>query len=150
MHWPAPGAAMTGRSAARAYPRVPGEAAAHIDLDALPAAPYWARCLTKAALRAWRLVPETVETAELLVSELVTNSITASSGGRQVSIILRRLSGLVIAEVADTSQRAPLPRSASADDESGRGLMLVQALSKEWGYFFAPAGGKVTYFILAG
>jgi hypothetical protein len=39
---------------------------------------------------------------------------------------------------------------ASTDDESGRGLMLVQALSKEWGYFFSPSGGKVTYCVLTG
>jgi anti-sigma regulatory factor (Ser/Thr protein kinase) len=148
----------------RAYPqpRVPGEAVSYLDLDALPNAPYWARCLTKSSLRAWRLWPETVETAELLVSELVTNAVRAASAGKEhltysslagagrVSLTLRHLPGRVIVEVFDTCQRPPLLTDAGADDESGRGLLLVQALSKEWGYFFAPSGGKVVYCVLTG
>jgi len=155
---------MTGKLIMHAYPqpRVPGEAVSHLDLDALPNAPYWARCLTKSSLRAWRLWPETVETAELLVSELVTNAVKATSTTKEhltnsapakverVSLTLRHLSGRVIVEVFDTDQRPPLLADASTDDESGRGLMLVQALSKEWGYFFSPSGGKVTYCVLNG
>ena len=34
------------------------------------------------------------------------------------------------------------------DAENGRGLMLVDALSKEWSYFFPPGGGKVVYCFL--
>jgi anti-sigma regulatory factor (Ser/Thr protein kinase) len=143
-------AVMAGGLILRAYPRVPGDAVSYLDLDALTHAPYWARCFTRSSLLAWRLAPETVETAELLVSELITNSVKASSGAERISLALRRLSGRVITEVFDTSQRPPLLTDASADEESGRGLMLVQALSKEWGYYFAPSGGKVTYFILSG
>jgi anti-sigma regulatory factor (Ser/Thr protein kinase) len=141
---------------------VPGEAVAHLDLDALPNAPHWARALTRSSLRAWRLWPEAIDTAELLVSELVTNSVKACGTDirnmtypeladvERVSLTLRHLPGRVIVEVFDSDQRPPLPTDAGDEDESGRGLMLVEALSKEWGYFFTPAGGKVIYFILSG
>jgi anti-sigma regulatory factor (Ser/Thr protein kinase) len=148
----------------RANPRppVPGDAVSYADLDALPNAPYWARRLTKTALQAWRLWPETIQTAEVLVSELVTNAVKATSVGTEqvtyaaladvphISLTLRRLPGRVIAEVFDTDQRPPLLAAASTDDEGGRGLMLVQALSKEWGYCFPPTGGKVVYCVLSG
>jgi anti-sigma regulatory factor (Ser/Thr protein kinase) len=148
----------------RANPRppVPGEAVSYADLDALPNAPYWARRLTRSSLHAWRLWPETIQTAELLVSELVTNAVKATSTGTEhltysaladverISLTLRHLPGRVIAEVFDTDQRPPLLAAASTDDESGRGLMLVQALSKEWGYYFPPTGGKVVYCVLNG
>ena len=32
--------------------------------------------------------------------------------------------------------------------EGGRGLMLVQALSKEWDYYLPRTGGKVVYCVL--
>jgi hypothetical protein len=110
---------------------------------------------------AW-LWPETIETAELLVSELVTNSVKATRATKEhltdsapanverVSLTLRYLSGRVVVEAFDADQRPPLLADANADDESGRGLMLVQALGKEWGYFFSSSGGKITYCVLNG
>ncbi|HCU96035.1 MAG TPA: ATP-binding protein [Actinobacteria bacterium] len=150
--------------ATRAYPqpRVPGEAFSSLDMEALPNAPYWARRMANTSLCAWRLWPETVETAELLVSELVTNAVKAASTDvehlrysaladvEHISLTLRHLAGRVTVEVFDTDPGPPLIADADAEDESGRGLMLVQALSKEWGYFFTPSGGKVVYCVLSG
>jgi len=42
----------------------------------------------------------------------------------------------------------PVLTEASADAESGRGLMPVQALSKEWGYQYPPAGGRLVYAVV--
>ena len=39
----------------------------------------------------------------------------------------------------------PVLTDADDEAESGRGLVLVDALSKEWSYFFPPGGGKVVY-----
>jgi hypothetical protein len=36
---------------------------------------------------------------------------------------------------------------AEADEETGRGLLLVTSLSAEWG-FYRTAGGKAVYFTL--
>jgi anti-sigma regulatory factor (Ser/Thr protein kinase) len=142
-------------------PRLPGETIAYLDLDALPNAPHWARSLTRSSLRAWRLSPDLIDTAELLVSELVTNSVKACNVNSRsatypevnivdrISLTLRHSPGRIIVEVFDIDQCPPLLSDADTEDESGRGLMLVEALSKEWGYFFTPTGGKVVYTILS-
>jgi anti-sigma regulatory factor (Ser/Thr protein kinase) len=128
-------------------PRAPGEAVAHFDMEAEPDAPYLARRLTNLFLCSRRLWPESIETAQLLVSELVTNSVSADC--EHVSLTLRHLPGYVTVEVFDGDGRPPLLAEASAEDESGRGLMLVQALSKEWGYFLVPSGGKVVFCVVS-
>lgn len=46
------------------------------------------------------------------------------------------------------SSTATARSAAGHDAESGRGLMLVSALSKEWSYFCLPGGGKVVYCYL--
>lgn len=82
------------------------------------------------------------ETAILLTSELVTNSIRHSDCGRLGQPILISVmpcgAGLRI-EVSDrTGHTVPAPRSENdltgKMAEGGRGLMLVQALAAEWGY----------------
>jgi hypothetical protein len=37
---------------------------------------------------------------------------------------------------------------SGTDDENGRGLLLADALSTEWGYFPVPPNGKCVYCIL--
>jgi anti-sigma regulatory factor (Ser/Thr protein kinase) len=137
-----------------------GEEVAYLELAALPSAPFWARRQIKNVLRAWQLWPDTVDVAELLVSELITNAVKSSGhvAGPQahtdlerierVSMTLRLLPGRVIIEVSDNNQDPPVLGNADADAENGRGLMLVQALSKEWGYFLPPSGGKTVFSVL--
>jgi hypothetical protein len=48
-------------------------------------------------------------------------------------------------EVKDTSVTPPLRRVAADNDETGRGLMLVQTLSKEWGCEVLETGGKIVW-----
>jgi hypothetical protein len=55
--------------------------------------------------------------------------------------------GLLI-EVYDSDKNPPIRSPADDDGGNGRGLMLVDALSKEWWYFFPPGGGKVVYCFL--
>ena len=42
----------------------------------------------------------------------------------------------------------PFYTEDSWDAESGRGLFIVDALSKHWSYFFPPGGGKVVYCLI--
>ncbi len=142
-------------------PRAPGESVSYLEVAALPSAPFWARSQVKTALRAWRLWAETIETAELMASELVTNAVKAAGPEQEsltyadlgsidrIAVTLRYLLGRVIIEVFDSNNNPPVLDEADTDAESGRGLMLVQALSKEWGYFFPPSGGKVVYCVIA-
>jgi two-component sensor histidine kinase len=102
---------------------------------------------------------ETIETAELLVSELVTNAckfaapLPAAHSGLAnagiIDIVLRYLPGRLVIEVSDSDVNPPVSANADLDSESGRGLMLVQALSKEWAYFFPASGGKTVYCVIS-
>ena len=145
----------------RPQPNVAGEAVSLLGLAPLPSAPSWARRHTRAVLRSWRIWAETTETAELLVSELVTNAVkftgaetepsgdTGLAGVERISLVLRYVADRLIIEVSDPDSRPPVFAEADDDAEGGRGLMLVQALSKEWSFYLPPAGGKVVYCVLA-
>ncbi len=128
-----------------------------LDLATLPSAPFWARRQTQASLTAWQLPPETIETATLLVSELVTNATRASSPeqpasdlrrAERISLTLRLEPGRLVIEVSDSNPDPPVLAPADTDAESGRGLMLVQALSTEWGHRYPPAGGKIVFAVV--
>jgi anti-sigma regulatory factor (Ser/Thr protein kinase) len=107
------------------------------------------------------MLPEVIETAELLVSELVTNAVKFSSPVparlryadlervERISLTLRHQAGQVVIEVSDSDVNPPLMSDTGLNAESGRGLMLVDALSKEWSYFFPPSGGKTVYCVLS-
>ena len=56
--------------------------------------------------------------------------------------------GRIVIEVSDPDPRPPVLTDAGPEAESGRGLILVQALSKEWSYFYPPTGGKTVYCTL--
>jgi anti-sigma regulatory factor (Ser/Thr protein kinase) len=106
------------------------------DLPADPARVSGIRADVTRRLTDWGLA-EAVFSAELLLSELVTNAIRHASGPLQVRVIHGRS---LIFEVADTSSTAPRLRHASATDEGGRGLFLVAQLAQAWGTRYTGAG----------
>ncbi|MEV5751942.1 ATP-binding protein [Actinoallomurus sp. NPDC052308] len=125
-------------------------------IAALPTAAGQARAYTRSALHSWRL-DVLIDTAELLVSELVTNAVTATGAltcpvraGRRIRepsiyLCLSAFAETLLIEVWDGSDDPPHRRTASDDDENGRGLLLVQALSKNWGYESLHSGGKIVW-----
>jgi GAF domain-containing protein len=102
-----------------------------------------ARRLTRRQLAAWGL-ERLAETAELLVSELVTNAIRAAS--HAVELRMMRV-GKLLVEVSDDNHNLPQLQRADGDDETGRGLALVSHLSRRWGTS-REAVGKVVWFEL--
>jgi anti-sigma regulatory factor (Ser/Thr protein kinase) len=74
---------------------------------------------------------------QLLVSELVTNSVLHGPDG-DVSVTITADDGVVRVEVADGGEGAMQVKLATADDEHGRGLMLVDALAERWGSEATP------------
>jgi len=103
----------------------------------------------------WDL-PSVADSAELVVSELVTNAVRASTGpdGRpkynakkglpcvHLGLLSNRVHVLI--EVWDQDPRMPVAAPAGPDDESGRGLMLVEALCERCGCDTSPGwDGKV-------
>lgn len=100
-----------------------------------------AREYTCAQLRAWDLEP-LVDTAELLVSELVTNALRYGEGEIRLRLLLDRT---LVCEVWDAGLVQPRRRRARDTDEGGRGLQLVGLLSAAWGSRRTPHGKTVWF-----
>ena len=137
------------------YPPQPAPAGrglrAVLDLGAVPTAPGCARAWTRQILREWRL-DALSEAAEGIVSELVTNAALAS---RQlvlpvIGLVVTFDRGELAILVRDFCPGVPQPRQVGADDESGRGLMLVEAMSDRSGWypFEDGAPGKVVWAVI--
>ena len=92
--------------------------------------------------RSWtrRLLPEVVnrparedvgDDLDLVLSELVGNALRHAGGVREVVLEFRE--DAVRLTVVDGDDRTPVVREPGADLENGRGLLLVGALSRDWG-----------------
>ncbi|MFJ5923219.1 SpoIIE family protein phosphatase [Kitasatospora sp. NPDC092948] len=113
-------------------------------LPAEPTAVSRARRLVRHTLADWGAEALT-DTAELLVSELVTNAVRYASAPIGVRLTL---GDLLLVEISDPLPDPPRERHASAGDEGGRGLELVRRLALRWGTR-AEGLGKVVWFELA-
>ncbi|WP_417198328.1 ATP-binding protein [Streptomyces stelliscabiei] len=69
-------------------------------------------------------------TAELVVSELVTNAIRYGRPPIRLRLIRDRT---LLCEVSDSGGTTPHLRRARVFDEGGRGLLLVAQLAEHWG-----------------
>lgn len=101
------------------------------------------RRFTVSTLAAWGESTEVTQAAELLVSELVTNSVRYARP--PVSLSLSAPDDGIVLEVRDHGGSSPRLRTAAPDDEGGRGLMLVAALASRWGTRTLPDGGKAVW-----
>jgi len=90
---------------------------------------------------------DATETAILLTSELVTNAL--KHGESPVTVAVSWSVEHLRVEVHDRSRYlpAPWPARIAVDDEAGRGLLLVDTLATDWGFYRTP-GGKAVYFTL--
>ncbi|MFF1678433.1 ATP-binding protein [Streptomyces sp. NPDC058256] len=86
-----------------------------------------------------------VDTALLVVSELFTNAIEHGEG-QPVGLRVMHLAGELHIAVSDGNPTPAKLQTAGVDDESGRGLLLVSAVSKEWG---VSDDGMTTWCVLA-
>jgi anti-sigma regulatory factor (Ser/Thr protein kinase) len=109
---------------------LPAEQVATWDIPADPSlvAPIRKRVVEQ--LDEWNL-SEAGFTAELVVSELVTNAIRY--GAHPIRLRLIHDATTLICEVSDTNHTAPHLRRAKTWDEGGRGLLLVAQLTQRWG-----------------
>ncbi|MEU7116147.1 ATP-binding protein [Streptomyces sp. NPDC046182] len=98
-----------------------------------------ARRIGTAWLRSLCQVPQArVESAEVVISELVSNAIVHGTSDA-VGLRMRRVGDEIRLEVDDGSpSEAPRPQRAGVEAEQGRGLWLVDALVAElggsWGF----------------
>ncbi|MFI9330791.1 SpoIIE family protein phosphatase [Kitasatospora sp. NPDC052868] len=115
-----------------------------------------ARGFVRDALLGWGL-PEVVDDAVVLVSELVTNAVVHAGTAAEVCCL--REEETVRIEVTDHHPERGLPsfadvpvtasdRYADPDGEGGRGLLMCSALAERWGVEYS-AGRKTVWFRLA-
>jgi anti-sigma regulatory factor (Ser/Thr protein kinase) len=127
-----------------------------LKLAAIATAPSCARGLLRAVAHEWGL-SELADTAELVTSELVTNAVQASSRLKirtdrpivpvvQLWVVSDRIS--IVIHVWDGSEEMPVRQDAALDRESGRGLILVENLAKDWGTY-RKATGKVVWALIS-
>jgi anti-sigma regulatory factor (Ser/Thr protein kinase) len=143
---------VTTAGAARAAPfAVQWPYRTFLELGALAGAVPSARLHARLVLREWGLAALSDDT-ELLVSELVTNGVRASRAMGRDAVRMWLASDLrqVVVFVWDASPLSPARADPGADAESGRGLLLVEALSDRWGHFGYDGGGKVVWAVAVG
>ena len=105
-------------------------------LGALPTAASCGRLHAKNVVWEWGL-GHLSDTIELLVSELLTNAVKASSSPDGAGVVVLRLLAnreRLLIEVWDHNPDDPQPRQADAESESGRGFSVIEALSSRWGF----------------
>ncbi|MGW7532129.1 ATP-binding protein [Amycolatopsis sp. NPDC054798] len=129
--------------------RSTGAAAATVRLE-LPddvTAPAIARAQVRAALAELDVPAQLRDDVLLATSELVTNAF--EHGDRPDRLELRLEHGELMVRVFDTSASAPkLKEPVAPSAARSRGLQLVRALSRRWGYDPAD-GGKCVWAAFA-
>ena len=105
-----------------------------------------ARGLVVETLRGWGL-EALAELAELLVSEVVTNAVRHARGPVELRVV--RGSTLLV-EVTDPVPDPPRERTATPEDEGGRGLSMVSREARRWGTRRGPAGKTVWFELTTG
>ena len=140
--------------------RVVNVPVAELALAAAPTAVRLSRIFAADVLHHWQLA-HIIEDAELITSELVTNAVQATglttaperwSQLTDLAIVQVRFTlyeDVVLIEVWDRAAAVPVFRAPTDDQESSRGLAIVEALAVEWGYHHVPEAGKVVWAKLA-
>ena len=123
-----------------------------LELGALSGAVPSARLHTRFVLQEWGL-DRLAESAELVVSELVTNAVQATRHAGlddpvRVSLLADDASVLVV--VSDAIPDPPRPRRAATAEEDGRGLTVVETVSDWWDWKPARGGKLVRALVGAG
>jgi hypothetical protein len=109
-----------------------------------PIAAVQARLLAKIAIAEWD-IPEITDEALIIAAELATN---AAKLGDVFHLTLSRQGALALIEVWDGSEALPERRPCSVDRVDGRGLLLVEACSKDWGWRLEDQGGKTVWAVI--
>ena len=113
-----------------------------------------AREFTRITLQDWGMTGR-IDVAELVVSELVTNSLRHGllsaqwmPGEHPIALTLLRLDPYLMCMVTDPGRDGPVRIDSCASAESGRGLQVVEACSVRWGWEPMAGDGKVVWALL--
>lgn len=90
---------------------------------------------------------DVIEKAQLLVSELVTNAVRHGAPPVDLQVCCVGDHELQIM-VSDSNPEHPVTRNPGPDAEGGRGMLLVDLISADWGLDDHPNDGKAVWFTL--
>ncbi|MFR0354972.1 ATP-binding protein [Streptomyces sediminimaris] len=132
-----------------------GRGTAGLRLTGGPAACGRAREFTERVLDDWEL-DQVRDDALVVVSELVANAVLhglrddAGEGAEsEVLLRLKRRAAHLMCAVTDRSETLPSPaRGGASLDEGGRGLIIVEGLSRHWGWTRCVPTGKTVWAML--
>jgi anti-anti-sigma regulatory factor/anti-sigma regulatory factor (Ser/Thr protein kinase) len=136
--------AVSRSAALELYARMPAAPRVDAVLPPHPSATSAARRLVDEACQQWR-IDHLVDTAALIVTELVANGVQHAGTQLRLSLALRPRH-LHIA-VRDGSPQLPSLSTAGDELESGRGLIIIDGLAAAWGCL-EVTGGKVVWAML--
>lgn len=113
-------------------------------LSSTPRGACIARLLATEQLRDWGLP---LDPMAHIVADLAANAVTHGRvPGRDFRLTLYVVGDTLRIEVTDTrGERAPQAQHPAADAESGRGLLIVDALADRWGTSEGPAPRKTVW-----
>jgi Histidine kinase-like ATPase domain len=117
------------------------------DLPPVVESPGIARNVTKATLVHWSL-GDFSEDAAVVVSELVTNAIRYGlrpDAGSLLRLVLVRYERQLVCMVTDPADEAPKMQEPDWVAETGRGLHIIEAMSRAWGWTPLLGGGKAVW-----
>lgn len=92
-----------------------------------------------------------LDDVSLVVSELFANAVRhAEHQGQPIPVALELREDVLRIEVHDPDPTLPVPNlDIDLDATSGRGLLVVASLAKQWGAVPRPDGGKVVFAEIA-
>ncbi|MCX4976253.1 ATP-binding protein [Streptomyces sp. NBC_00620] len=118
----------------------------------------WARAHARDVLRKWAIPEGATNDALLVISELVTNAVrhtkkpdapppwATTRSSQSCVLTLWCTPEYLLIYVYDHDRTPPVRRVPSPTVIGGHGLLLVEALSAEWGYQYpTPTSGKSVY-----
>lgn len=109
-----------------------------------PIAAEQARILVRLVLAEWDM-DEVTDNALIITAELVANAVKV---GDVFHLTLMRQDDPVLVEVSDNSEATPERQRRSFDRVDGRGLLLVEGCSKDWGWRLESHGGKTVWALV--
>ncbi|MGW3569616.1 ATP-binding protein [Streptomyces sp. NPDC000941] len=129
-------------STAAAQPRRTGHPGYTLNGRRTPETAQEGRRLTHVALAAWGLADE-AETAALIMSELVANAARHARGHTIRMTVNRPADNRVYVAVIDRAPlKVPTMLTPGPDAVQGRGLLLVDAVSHQWGWEYMGTGTR--------
>jgi anti-sigma regulatory factor (Ser/Thr protein kinase) len=145
--------ALTEYAPAWAVPEAGADQVYRLELTTVESSASVARHKASDILDEWRVSAGHIETAQLLITELVSNAVKFGKppGGplpAEISLALWLLGGTLIIEVSDQSAGLPVLRPADTESPDGRGLHLVRSLSSQWSYYMPNPGWKTVFCVM--